>query len=159
MPPGIPRPISRTWRDLPGGHSGEEGPPQNPFRGVVVVSPARERPLAEHVRAGEAIAAASGEKRVALVASADQGHAHDVDGPFGFDPAAAEYDELAVELVRENRLDRLGALERLVEAAKADSLWQLAILHGALGDGFGAELLSYDVPTYFGMLCAAFTPE
>src|SRR5438093_1847944 len=40
MPPGIPRPISRTWRDLPGGHSGEEGPPQHPFRGVVVVSPA-----------------------------------------------------------------------------------------------------------------------
>ena len=124
---------------------------------IVVVSPARDRPLEEHLRLGEAIAALPG--RVALVASADHGHAHDVDGPFGFDPAAAEYDELAVELVRENRLDRLGALERLVEAAKADSLWQLAILHGALGDGFGAELLSYDVPTYFGMLCAAFTTE
>ena len=26
-------------RDLPGGHFGQEGPPQNPFRGVVVISP------------------------------------------------------------------------------------------------------------------------
>ena len=26
------------------------------------------------------------------------------------------------------------------------------MLHGALGDGFDAELLSYEAPTYFGML-------
>jgi len=126
---------------------------------VVVVSPARERPLAEHVRAGAAVAAATGPRRVALLASADHGHAHDPDGPFGFDPAAAAYDELVVELVRENRLDRLPELEPIVEAAMADSLWQLAVLHGALGDGFRAELLSYEAPTYFGMLCAAFEPR
>ena len=33
------------------------------------------------------------------------------------------------------------------------------MLHGALGDGFDAELLSYEAPTYFGMLTAAYTPE
>ena len=54
---------------------------------VVVVCPARDRPLAEHVRAGEALARLPG--RLALIASADQGHAHDPEGPYGFDPAAA----------------------------------------------------------------------
>jgi aromatic ring-opening dioxygenase LigB subunit len=125
---------------------------------VVVVSPARDRPLAEHEALGRAIAAAAGESRVALVASADHGHAHDPDGPYGFDPAAASYDELAVELVRENRLRELHGLAELVEAAKADSLWQLAVLHGAVGSGFEVELLSYEAPTYFGMLCAAYAP-
>ena len=42
-------------------------------------------------------------------------------------------------------------------AAKADSFWQLLMLHGAIGDGFEVELLSYEVPTYFGMLTASFT--
>ena len=46
-----------------------------------------------------------------------------------------------------------------VERAAADSWWQLLMLHGALGDGWQAELLSYEAPTYYGMLCAAFTPS
>ena len=125
---------------------------------VVVVSPARDRALAEHEALGRAIAAAAAETRVALVASADHGHAHDPDGPYGFDPAAAAYDERVVELVRENRLGELDGLAELVEAAKADSLWQLAVLHGALGAGFDVELLAYEAPTYFGMLCAAYAP-
>ena len=126
---------------------------------VVVISPARDRPLAEHVDLGRAIADAAGGDRVALVASADHGHAHDADGPYGYDPAAAAYDELAVELVRERRLGELDRLGELVEAAKADSLWQLAVLHGALGTGFDVELLAYEAPTYFGMLCAAYAPS
>jgi hypothetical protein len=32
------------------------------------------------------------------------------------------------------------------------------MLHGALADGFAAELLSYEAPTYFGMLVAAYEP-
>src|SRR3989440_6136070 len=73
---------------------------------VVVVSPARDRPLEEHVRAGLALAhaAESSGKRVAVIASADHGHAHDASGPYGFDPAAAEYDARMVELVKANRL-------------------------------------------------------
>jgi aromatic ring-opening dioxygenase LigB subunit len=126
---------------------------------VVVVSPARDRPLAEHVELGRAIASAAAGKRVALVASADHGHAHDPDGPYGFDPAAAEYDDAIVELVRANQLERLGELEPLVAPAKADSLWQMVVLHGALGDAYAVELLSYEAPTYFGMLCAAYAPS
>ena len=128
-------------------------------RPVVVVSPARDVLLADHARAGVAIASACSGRRAAVVASADHGHAHDPEGPFGFDPAAAEYDARVVELVRENRLGNVDDLESIVQAASADSLWQLVLLHGALGDEFEVELLSYERPTYFGMLCAAFEPR
>jgi len=127
-------------------------------RPVVVVSPARDLPLGDHVRAGAAIAAASDGRRVALVASADHGHAHDPDGPFGFHPAAAEYDEAVVEIVGTDRLGELWRLDAIVEDAKADSLWQLVMLHGALGDEHRVELLSYEAPTYFGMLVATYRP-
>ena len=124
---------------------------------VVIMSPARDRSWAEHVNVGAALTAATGGRRVALIASADHGHAHDPDGPYGFDPAAKAYDEGIVELVRQGPLEGLLELDSaLVDAAKADSLWQLLILHGALGDGFDAELLSYEAPTYYGMLCAAY---
>jgi aromatic ring-opening dioxygenase LigB subunit len=125
---------------------------------VVIVAPARDRPLAEHIAGGAAIAKAT-TRRIAVIASADHGHRHDENGPFGFHPAAAEYDRRVVELVRENRLDQVLELETIVENAYADSLWQLAMLAGALGENFDVELLSYEAPTYFGMLCAAFAPR
>jgi len=128
-------------------------------RPVVVVAPARDLGLERHVLAGAALVAACAERRAAIIASSDHGHAHDPDGPFGFDPAAAEFDARVVELVRENRLGALAELESIVEDAKADSLWQMAVLDGALGDAFAVELLSYERPTYFGMLCAAFEPR
>ena len=120
---------------------------------IVVVGPARDRTLAEHVRAGAAIARATGTRRVALIASADHGHAHDPDGPYGFDPAAAGYDGLLREILASGRLD-FTPLGRLVDAAKADSLWQLLVLQGAVGDGASVDLLAHAAPTYFGMLCA-----
>jgi aromatic ring-opening dioxygenase LigB subunit len=129
---------------------------------AVAVSPARDRPVEEHVRAGQALAraAAASPKRIALIASADHGHAHDPDGPYGFDPAAATYDETIVRLVQEDRLSGLLELEpALVDAAKADSWWQLAMLHGALGDDWRGDFLSYEASTYFGMLCAAYVPN
>ena len=128
---------------------------------AVVVSPALDRPIDEHVRSGEALAsvARASEKRVALIASADHGHAHDADGPYGFDPAAAEYDAGVVELVRTGRLRGLLELDpAFVDAAKADSWWQMLMLHGALEDDWRGEFLSYEAPTYFGVLCAAYAP-
>jgi aromatic ring-opening dioxygenase LigB subunit len=135
---------------------GGRSEPQVP---AVVVSPARDRPIEEHVREGRALARAAEEspKRIALIASADHGHAHDSEGPYGFDPAAAAYDEQIVRLVRKNRLSGLLDLDpAFVEAAKADSWWQLAMLHGALGDSWPCHFLSYERSTYFGMLCAAY---
>jgi aromatic ring-opening dioxygenase LigB subunit len=138
---------------------GGRGDPPVP---VVLVGPSRDVTPAELVEAGRIVATScvdSGQ-RVALIASADHGHTHDAEGLYGFDPASAVFDELIVELVRENRLGKLvGVDSGLVEAAKADSYWQLLMLHGALGEAFDVELLSYEAPTYFGMLCAAFTPK
>ena len=138
---------------------GGRSEPQVP---AVVVSPARDRPIEEHVRAGRALAraAAGSGKRVALIASADHGHAHDPDGPYGFDPAAAAYDDILVGLVQEDRLGGILELDPgFVDAAKADSWWALAMLHGALEDGWRGEFLSYEASTYFGMLCAAYAPN
>jgi aromatic ring-opening dioxygenase LigB subunit len=120
-------------------------------RQVVVVAPARDRPLDEHVRAGAALARATGTTQVALIASADHGHAHDPDGPYGFDPAAETYDARFQELLASQPLD-FTPLGELVDAAKADSLWQLLMLQGAAGGP--AELLAYAAPTYYGMAVA-----
>jgi aromatic ring-opening dioxygenase LigB subunit len=127
---------------------------------VVVMAPARDRSDDEHVRAGRAVATAierSG-KRVALIASCDHGHAHDPNGPYGFHPDAKRYDEQVTEFVRQDELARLLLLERpLIANAKVDSYWQMLMLHGALGDRWRGNVLSYEAPTYFGMLCAAYT--
>jgi len=128
---------------------------------VVVISPARDLSSEHHVRAGAALAAAAeaSGRAVALVASCDHGHAHQASGPYGFHPAAAEYDAEVVRLVREDDLGGLLRIDaRLISDAKCDSWWQLLMLHGALGDGWRGELLSYEAPTYFGMLCAAYAP-
>lgn len=138
---------------------GGRSEPQVP---VVVISPARDLSPADHVRAGQALAAmavASG-KRVAMIASADHGHAHLADGPYGFDPAAAEYDGQVVDLIKANHLTGVQEIDpALVGRAKADSYWQMLMLSGAIGDDWQAEFLSYEAPTYFGMLCAAFAPK
>jgi aromatic ring-opening dioxygenase LigB subunit len=127
----------------------------------VVVSPARDLPAELHVTAGRALAEASSrsDRRIAFVASADHGHAHSADGPYGYDEAAAEYDGLVTSMVDENRLGDLVEIDPgLVERAAAESWWQLLMLRGALGSGWRSELLSYEAPSYYGMLCAAFTP-
>jgi aromatic ring-opening dioxygenase LigB subunit len=118
---------------------------------VVVVSSARDRPLVEHLHLGEAIAALPG--RVALIASADHGHTHRADGIYGYHPAAAEYDALLQEIVASDRLDFF-PLEELAGPGKADSLWQLVVLQGAVGESPRADVLAYAAPTYYGMLVA-----
>ena len=126
---------------------------------VVVVSPARDLSPDHHVQAGRGIAEAIGasDKRVALVASADHAHTHRADGRYGHHQSAKPLDELIVDAVAANDLGRLLALDpQLIEDAKPDSWWQLLMLHGALGDDWQGELLSYEAPTYYGMLCAAY---
>lgn len=122
---------------------------------VVVVAPARDRPLEEHVRLGQVLASNNllQGTRIALIASADHGHAHNPEGPYGFDPAAAAYDAQLQEILASDRLDFL-PLAELVEPAKADSLWQLLVLQGAVGEAARADVLAYAAPTYYGMLVA-----
>jgi aromatic ring-opening dioxygenase LigB subunit len=128
---------------------------------AVIVTPCRALSNGDHVRAGEALAAATGDRQVAFVASADHGHGHTDDGPYGFSEHSAPYDEDVQDVVRRNALGELAAWDpQRATDALADSLWQMLMLHGALdGGGFRAELLSYEAPTYFGMLTAAFERE
>src|SRR4030042_304118 len=130
---------------------------------VVIVTPSREIPLENLTRLGHAIAEAAktSDRRVAFVASADQGHAHRSDGPYGFNAASAEFDEAVKMAIQKNDLKPLLSLPpKFVEDAKPDSIWQIAILQGVLEcvsmKGF---MLSYQAPTYYGMLCAEYLPE
>ena len=127
---------------------------------VVIVTPSREIPLLQNYEFGRMIAdlAESGSKRYVFVASADQAHAHKKSGPYGFSRAAAEYDRFVVNAIRKNRIQSIMKLPgKFVEAAKPDSLWQMTMLAGVLSKvRMDAQLFSYQVPTYFGMICAGF---
>jgi aromatic ring-opening dioxygenase LigB subunit len=127
---------------------------------AVVVTPCRALSSGDHVRAGAALAAATEDRPVAFIASADHGHGHTQDAPYGYSEHSKPYDDDVQDVVRRNALGELVGWdpERATEAL-ADSLWQMLMLHGALGDEFSAELLSYEAPTYFGMLTAAFQRE
>ena len=128
---------------------------------IVMVAPARDLPWDLHVTAGQAIAGAAAalRKRIALIASCDHGHAHDPKGPYGYSPASKVFDDRVVDLVKRNALGELLSFDAaFVAEAKADSFWQMLMLHGAIGGRWRADFLSYEAPTYFGMLCAAFTP-
>ena len=125
---------------------------------AVVVTPCRALSNDQHVAAGAALAAATGERRAAFVASADHGHGHAQDGPYGFSEHSAPYDEAVQDVIRRNALGELAGWDpRRAYDALADSFWQMLMLHGALGDRFDADLVSYEAPTYFGMLTASFT--
>jgi aromatic ring-opening dioxygenase LigB subunit len=135
---------------------------QDPPVPLVVMTPARDLSAGAHIKAGAAVAHAAAQSgmRVAFIASADHGHAHREDGPYGFHPDAKRYDQLICRLVRTDRLDRLRDIPvDMVEGAKADSWWQMLILHGALDTRWNGRLISYEAPTYFGMLTAAYAPR
>lgn len=125
---------------------------------LVHCSPMRTLPLSTHYEFGRAIGRVlkESEQRIAFIASADQGHAHDENGPYGFDPASAQYDAWMQETIRNGNLDELlNADMDLVEAGKPDSLWPSTILAGVLKENpMQTKLLSYEVNEYFGILCA-----
>ncbi|MDQ7842648.1 MAG: hypothetical protein QN141_00970 [Armatimonadota bacterium] len=126
---------------------------------VVVVAPSREIPLAQNVGFGAVIAdlAERSRRRVVFVASADHAHAHRRSGPYGFSPAASRYDALMVRAVKDDLRSALRIPAAVVREAKPDSLWQVAMLVGvAERCRLRPALLSYQVPTYYGMICAAF---
>jgi aromatic ring-opening dioxygenase LigB subunit len=127
---------------------------------IVHLSPMRLLPFMTHYEFGRAIGRVikKSDARIAFIASADQGHAHDANGPYGFDPAAAQYDAWMQDVIRSNRLDDLlSADPQLVENGKPDSLWPTLILAGVLKENpMMAKFLSYEVNVYFGILCAEF---
>lgn len=127
---------------------------------LVHISPMRTLPLASHYDFGRAIGRVikASNKRIAFIASADQGHAHDENGPYGYDPASAKYDAWMQAVIRSGNLDELLNVDiQMVEDGKPDSLWPTMILAGVLKENpMKARLLSYEVNVYFGIMCAEF---
>lgn len=129
---------------------------------IVSITPSRTLTLDQLYNFGTAIAEAATQlgRHVALVASADWGHAHAEDGPYGLDPASAEFDTMIQSIIKANNLDTLLTTDLdFADRAKVDGLWQTIILAGALHHTpMQGQLLSYQAPTYFGMLVAAYHP-
>lgn len=129
-------------------------------RPLVVVTPARKMPRELLVRFGEVLAETleGYGKKVGLVISADHGHSHSPDGPYGYAPESEEYDELVMRLIREDRLEELlGLNEDFIQKAKPDSYWQLLIMLGVLRKvPMKLKETAYACPTYFGMGAALY---
>ncbi|GAC1355606.1 MAG: hypothetical protein NVSMB42_14080 [Herpetosiphon sp.] len=132
--------------------TGVEGPR------VVIAAPSRSLPRSAMVAFGRAIAAAAeaDQRRIGFVASCDWAHTHAASGPYGFHPAAAEADGMVVAALRHNRPgDLLGMPDDLVANAAIDGLWQTLMLAGVLERvPMQGEVLSYEAPSYYGMIVA-----
>ncbi|ACJ16920.1 hypothetical protein, conserved [Thermococcus onnurineus NA1] len=142
-----------TWGELIPLHFLEKRP-------LVLVTPARKVPRETLVRFGEVLAEVleDYEKKVALIISADHGHAHDPNGPYGYAPESKEYDELIMGLIREDRLEELLNIDdELIRKALPDSYWQLLIMLGSLRKvPMELKITAYACPSYFGMGAALY---
>lgn len=100
------------------------------------------------------------DRRIAFIASADLGHAHDEKGPYGYDRASEEFDSALIDAIKAQDLARLLTFDLdWLKRASTDSYGQILNLYGAIESlNFKGELLSYEVPTYFGMMCVAYQP-
>ncbi len=148
-------------RHLPGkGNVLADPPAEDIGPPAVIITPSRSLPRQTMVDFGRAVAraAAGDERRFAFVASCDWAHTHRDDGPYGFHPAAAEVDAQVVAAVEAGDPGRLIALDpEMVDNAAIDGLWQTLMLAGVLAEvPMRHELLSYEAPTYYGMLVAAY---
>ncbi len=138
--------------------------PINPLPKVVIACPDRNKlPWALSAPFGLSIrkAAEKLDRRVAFIASADLGHAHDAQGPYGYDIASKEFDTALIDAVKAQDLARLLEFDLdWLKRASTDSYGQILNLYGAIrGTNFRGEVLSYEVPTYFGMMCVAYEPS
>lgn len=131
---------------------------------ILIVAPSREVPLRTNFDFGRLLGQlmdSDKRRKFAFIASADQAHAHSRSGPYGYSPAASKYDDFVLNAIRDNDLKRILRLKpSLIEAAKPDSPWQMLILAGINEVvPLRSRLLSYQVPTYYGMACAGFVPS
>ena len=150
-------------RNMPGyGDVLAEPPAEDVGPPAAIITPSRSLPRLALVELGRAVAEAAevDARRIGFVASCDWGHRHREDGPYGFHPEAATVDAEVVAAVAANDLLRLIDLdEERARDAAIDGLWQALILAGALEVApMDVELLSYEAPTYYGMLVAAWSP-
>ena len=118
-------------------------------------------PLLEHYRLGRCVSTAAGRlgRRIVVVASGDMSHRLKEDGPYGFNPAGPEHDDLVCTCVRDADIPRLLSISPdLSEQAAECGLKSLVMLMGAF-DGLQVKsrLLCYEGPFGVGYLTAAFS--
>jgi aromatic ring-opening dioxygenase LigB subunit len=135
----------------------DEGP------AVVIANPSRMIPREVNVLVGQAVAEAAeaSDKRVAIIASCDWAHSHTENGPYGYHPDAKRMDEIVVQAIKDNEPGRLIDLDdQFVRNSAIDGLWQLLMLAGAMEVvPMDVNFLSYEAPTYYGMIVATYTPR
>ncbi|MCD6523654.1 MAG: extradiol dioxygenase [Thermococcus sp.] len=122
---------------------------------LVLITPSRGVSRETLIRFGEVLGEVleKDAKKIALIISADHGHGHDENGPYGKVKESEIYDRLIMELINENRLEELPEVpEDLVKKALVDSYWQMLIMLGAMRKAeFKLKVSAYACPTYFGM--------
>lgn len=128
---------------------------------IVIVTPSREIPLKENHALGRVIAdlaTNNRSKRIVFVASSDQAHAHKKSSSFGFNRAAKVYDNIVLDAIKNNDIQSILKIKpSVIDGAKPDSLWQMTILAGIASKiPLRSHVYSYQVPTYYGMICAGF---
>ena len=131
---------------------------------VVLITPARGLPRAQMIEFGKAIgeAISADSRRIAFVASCDWSHVHKESGPYGYDPIAPVMDRTIVDAIEQDAVHRLIDLPQAdVDRAAIDGLWQTLMLAGLrdVAPLPSVELVSYEAPSYFGMIVALYSPS
>ncbi len=145
------------------GHGNVFAPaPETTAPPIVIANPSRSLPRQAMVEFGTAVAEAADKdgRRVVFVASCDWSHTHQESGPYGFSPAAEEVDGIVIDaLKRDDPGSLIDLPDDKVKAAAIDGLWQTLMLAGALKHTpMKGEVLSYEHPTYYGMIVASYEP-
>jgi aromatic ring-opening dioxygenase LigB subunit len=127
---------------------------------VVVVCPARNLTADDLLSFGRALAEAAEKdgRRIAYIASCDWAHRHSADGPYGLSEVAAPADKRIVDAMTAADLGSLAAITPdEIQAAAMDGWPQTMILAGVIErTGFAPDVLSYEAPTYYGMIVATY---
>jgi aromatic ring-opening dioxygenase LigB subunit len=125
---------------------------------IVVITPSRLLTHEQLKAFGRAVRRTidQSDKRIGLIASCDWSHTHDASGPYGFHASAKDVDLRCVELIQKGDLEGMESFSpQEIEAAKPDGIWQTLMLAGAVTEEERQmEVLSYEAPTYFGLICA-----
>lgn len=129
---------------------------------MVLITPSRSLSRQKMVDFGQMLGRvfAEDKRKISFIASCDWAHTHREDGPYGAHPKAAEVDAKVVQAVKEHELHTLATLsDEDVTDAAIDGLWQTLMLAGIQDvTPCDAEFLSYEVPSYFGMIVTAYSP-
>jgi len=101
------------------------------------------------------------DKRVVILISADMGHTHHKEGPYGFHELAEQFDELMEKWA--------GKLDSKILIKKAAPMLTKALCCGYIGyvmlqgmiehKNFTPKVISRSAPTYYGMMVASYTND